>query len=50
MSNVDLLDTIPNNVDLKSDRRLKRALEQWLPEYLKWGQETGPVEDQDKEI
>ena len=50
MSNVDLFDKIPNNVDLKSDRRLQRALEKWQPEYLKWWAETGPVEYQDKEI
>ena len=28
MSSVDLNDRIPNNVDLASDRRLRRALEQ----------------------
>ena len=33
---------IPNNVDLSSDRRLQRALERWLPEYLKWWGELGP--------
>ena len=33
---------IPNNVDLSSDRRLQRALEKWLPNYLNWWQEMGP--------
>ncbi len=50
MSNVDLLDKIPNNVDLKSDRKLKRALEQWQPGYLSWWNEMGPVEHQDKDV
>jgi benzoyl-CoA 2,3-epoxidase subunit B len=50
MSSVDLLDNIPNNVDLKSDKKLKRALDAWQPEYLKWWKETGPVEYQDKDI
>lgn len=50
MSNVDLFDTIPNNVDLKGDRKLKRALERWHPDYISWWNETGPAEYQDKEI
>jgi benzoyl-CoA 2,3-dioxygenase component B len=50
MSNVDLLDKIPNNVDLKSDRRLKRALERWQPDYIDWWNETGPVEYQNSDI
>ncbi len=33
---------IPNNVNLSSDKRLQRALEQWLPNYLHWWQEMGP--------
>ena len=33
---------IPNNVDLSSDKRLQRALEQWLPNYLDWWKEMGP--------
>src|SRR5215813_14611700 len=33
---------IPNNVNLSSDRRLLRALEQWQPSFLKWWQEVGP--------
>ena len=31
MTNVDLNAKIPNNVDLDQDKRLQRALEQWLP-------------------
>ncbi len=36
------LETIPNNVDLSSDRRLQRALEQWQPNFLQWWNEVGP--------
>ena len=36
------LETIPNNVDLSSDRRLQRALEQWQPNFLSWWNEVGP--------
>ncbi|MCC7170111.1 MAG: benzoyl-CoA 2,3-epoxidase subunit BoxB [Planctomycetes bacterium] len=50
MSNVDLLAKIPNNVDLKGDKKLQRALEEWQPEYLKWWNETGPALHQDKDV
>ena len=43
MSTVDLNQRIPNNVDLASDRRLRRALEQWQPAFLDWWREMGPV-------
>ncbi len=33
---------IPNNVNLSSDRRLQRALEQWQPSFLQWWQDVGP--------
>ncbi len=42
MSSVSLNDKIPNNVDLSSDRRLQRALEQWQPGFLAWWREMGP--------
>ena len=35
-------DRIPNNVDLASDRRLQRALENWQPRFLEWWKELGP--------
>ncbi|MDB4970636.1 MAG: Benzoyl-CoA oxygenase component [Myxococcales bacterium] len=35
-------DKIPNNVNLSSDKRLQRALEQWLPNYLDWWKAVGP--------
>ncbi len=33
---------IPNNVDLSSDKKLQRALEQWQPAFLDWWMEMGP--------
>ena len=36
MSDVDLFSKIPNNVGLKDDKKLKRALERWLPDYQNW--------------
>ena len=39
---------IPNNVDLSSDRRLQRALENWQPKFLDWWEELGP--DQSSEL
>jgi benzoyl-CoA 2,3-dioxygenase component B len=43
MSNIDLSSRIPNNVDLTSDRRLQRALEQWQPAFLDWWGSMGPL-------
>jgi benzoyl-CoA 2,3-dioxygenase component B len=42
MSNVSLNEKIPNNVELSSDRRLQRALEQWQPGFISWWREMGP--------
>src|ERR1044071_9755254 len=39
---MSLYETIPNNVNLASDKRLLRALEHWLPNYMKWWQQMGP--------
>ena len=44
------LETIPNNVDLSSDRRLQRALEQWQPNFLSWWREVGPEGFQAHEV
>ncbi len=33
---------IPNNVNLSGDRRLQRALENWLPNYINWWKDMGP--------
>jgi benzoyl-CoA 2,3-dioxygenase component B len=50
MTAVDLDATIPNNVDLGSDRRLQRALESWQPRFLDWWQQLGPVAFQDRDV
>ncbi|MDA8026102.1 MAG: benzoyl-CoA 2,3-epoxidase subunit BoxB [Actinomycetota bacterium] len=34
---------IPNNVDLGEDRRLKRALESWQPNFINWWKQMGPT-------
>jgi benzoyl-CoA 2,3-dioxygenase component B len=39
---MSLTDSIPNNVDLGSDKKLLRALETWQPDFLKWWMEMGP--------
>jgi len=43
-------DKIPNNVHLSSDKRLQRALEQWLPNYLSWWNDVGPEGFQAKDV
>ena len=50
MSEVNYSDLIPNNVDLDSDRRLKRALEAWHPKFMDWWQACGPDQYQEHEI
>ena len=39
---MSLSDSIPNNVDLSSDRKLMRALERWQPNFLEWWKDMGP--------
>ena len=39
---IDYSEKIPNNVDLATDRKLQRALEQWQPHYLDWWKSLGP--------
>ena len=39
---IDYTQRIPNNVDLSSDRRLQRALENWQPRFLDWWKDMGP--------
>ena len=46
--NINYNEKIPNNVDLSSDRRLQRALENWQPKFLDWWEELGP--DQSSEL
>ena len=39
----DYSEKIPNNVDLREDRRLQRALESWQPNFLNWWESMGPA-------
>ncbi|MFL5126026.1 MAG: benzoyl-CoA 2,3-epoxidase subunit BoxB [Microvirga sp.] len=41
---------IPNNVNLSSDKRLQRALEQWQPGYLSWWNDMGPDGSHDFDV
>src|SRR5687767_1868603 len=45
-----LYDRIPNNVNLSEDKKLQRALEKWLPNYLDWWREMGPDGFQQKDV
>jgi len=47
---VDYLERIPNNVGLKDNRRLLRALEEWQPKFLEWWKEMGPEGFQTKDV
>jgi benzoyl-CoA 2,3-dioxygenase component B len=50
MTGADYLERIPNNVDLKDNRRLLRALEEWQPKFLEWWQDMGPHGFQAKDV
>jgi benzoyl-CoA 2,3-epoxidase subunit B len=50
MSSIDYQERIPNNVDLGSDRRLKKALEKWQPAFLDWWNDMGPEGFQAKDV
>ncbi len=50
MTAIDYDSKIPNNVDLSGDKRLQRALEQWLPNYLRWWHEMGPTDFEEKDV
>ena len=47
---MSLSDSIPNNVDLGSDRKLLRALEKWQPNFLSWWRDMGPEGFQEDQI
>ncbi|MEP6707366.1 MAG: benzoyl-CoA 2,3-epoxidase subunit BoxB [Pyrinomonadaceae bacterium] len=47
---MNLYDRIPNNVNLSQDKKLQRALEKWLPNYLDWWREMGPDGFQQKDV
>jgi benzoyl-CoA 2,3-dioxygenase component B len=50
MSGIDYLERIPNNVGLKDNRRLLRALEEWQPKFLDWWRDMGPVGFQARDV
>ena len=43
MTTPDYAEKIPNNVGLREDRRLQRALESWQPDFLSWWETMGPT-------
>jgi benzoyl-CoA 2,3-dioxygenase component B len=43
MTSPDYTEKIPNNVELREDRRLQRALESWQPNFLNWWESMGPT-------
>jgi len=50
MGAVDYLERIPNNVNLKDNRRLLRALEEWQPKFLEWWKDMGPEGFQARDV
>ena len=50
MATIDYSQKIPNNVDLKSDRRLQRALEAWQPGFIDWWRDTGPTDFNENDV
>ncbi|NOT31537.1 MAG: benzoyl-CoA 2,3-epoxidase subunit BoxB [Planctomycetes bacterium] len=50
MTHIDYEQKIPNNVDLKSDKKLQRALEQWQPDYLDWWRAMGPSDYNENDV
>ncbi|MEP6635546.1 MAG: benzoyl-CoA 2,3-epoxidase subunit BoxB [Acidobacteriota bacterium] len=47
---MNLYERIPNNVNLNEDKKLQRALEKWLPNYLDWWHQMGPDGFQTKDV
>jgi benzoyl-CoA 2,3-epoxidase subunit B len=50
MAGIDYLERIPNNVELASNRRLQRALEDWQPKFLEWWKDMGPEGFQARDV
>ncbi len=50
MGSIDYSQKIPNNVNLDSDRKLQRALENWQPNFLDWWGDMGPEGAQMDEV
>jgi len=49
-STADYQDLIPNNVNLRDNRKLLKALERWHPSFMEWWRDRGPVAFQENEI
>jgi benzoyl-CoA 2,3-epoxidase subunit B len=47
---IDYTEKIPNNVDLRRDRVLQRALEHWQPAYMNWWYDMGPSDSNALEV
>jgi benzoyl-CoA 2,3-epoxidase subunit B len=47
---IDYSQHIPNNVDLRNDRTLQRALERWQPAFRNWWNETGPANSRNLQV
>jgi len=50
MASIDYEQKIPNNVDLKGDKKLQRALEKWQPDYIDWWRDMGPSDFNEKDV
>ena len=46
---MDYKELIPNNVNLKENSKLLRALERWHPRFLEWWPDQGPVVHQERD-
>jgi hypothetical protein len=49
-TNHELIRSHSNNVNLSEDKRLQRALEKWLPNFLSWWHDMGPEGFQQKDV
>ena len=47
---MNLYGRIPNNVNLGENKKLQRALEQWVPNFLNWWHEMGPAGFQENPV
>ncbi|HEV8439500.1 MAG TPA: benzoyl-CoA 2,3-epoxidase subunit BoxB [Methylomirabilota bacterium] len=50
MAGIDYVERIPNNVGLRENRRLLRALEEWHPKFLEWWKQMGPEGFQTRDV
>jgi benzoyl-CoA 2,3-dioxygenase component B len=48
--NADYQELIPNNINLKDNRKLLKALERWHPGFMEWWRDRGPVAYQENQI